>query len=187
MIFIPYYDGMNLEGIHEVYQKAFSGFPWFESLTIEEVERRWKEHSSQLGFSCYVACTDETCSAMIGISYFSAPHHTQLVQQKGKKLGQFVSEYAEPDVQLIWYAETCVLPEFQEKGVARKLKKGCLGYIENSFARSLVLTRMRDDNLPIIHLNTSLGFQRTGVRVPSSQKPDVFHEFWYLQLGKEKI
>jgi hypothetical protein len=46
-------------------------------------------------------------------------------------------------------------------------------------AKTLILTRMRNDNLPILKIADRLGFQRTGIKIPSRQ-PGTFHEYWYL-------
>lgn len=167
--------------IMRVYQKAFTGFPWFENLSNEEVKRRWNEHKTKQGFRCLVV---EERNRIVGATWWDTPTLEELRLERGDKLADFVQKKASKFI--VWIRETCVDPVFQGREIGKKLKYRALEEIRRSKLHWIILTRLRDDNSPITRLNSLLGFQRTGIRMLSSQKNNIFHEYWYLDVGKEK-
>lgn len=162
--------------IKEMYKRAFAGLPWFEDLSVEEVEKRWKNQSTKRGFSCLVA--DEE-GKVIGGTWWDTPNLEELRHERGNLLAELAKESGIENI--VWLRETCIDPLYKNKGVARQLKKKAVEIIKQR-KPCLLLTRMRDDNLAIITLNTDLGFRRTGIRITCSIKRDTFHEYWYLKL-----
>lgn len=171
--------------ILEVYRAAFAGPPWYEVLSEAEVAHRWVVSLTKSGFSCLVA---EEERKIIGATWWDMPTIDALRQERGAALAAFAMGPIPISPRLSWHSvgtawlrETVVAPKHQGRGVARNLKEYALGTMWYS-RTPLVLTRMRDDNTAIIRLNETLGFQRTGIRVPSSQKPGIMHEYWYLMI-----
>ncbi len=160
--------------IELVYRQAFAGPPWHEQLSGEEVARRWQACSSRRGFSGLVA---EAAGQVIGFTCFDTPTLPELEQERGEVLAKFAS--ASGQERVVWIRETCVAPEFQGKSLARVLKEAAWARLCNSQESVIVLTRMRDDNTRIIHLNETLGFRRTGIRLPDRLISGVFQEYWY--------
>lgn len=166
--------------IMRIYQKAFAGFPWFENLSGEKVKKRWNSNKSKKGFKCLVV---EERNRIVGATWWDEPALEELRIERGDRLADFVQK---KETRFItWIRETCVDPLFQGKGVGRRLKYRAIEKIKSSKLHHVILTRLRDDNSPIIRLNSLLGFQRTGIRMPSSQKESVFHEYWYLETGRK--
>lgn len=169
-------------GVQEVYQRAFAGLPWYEQLSDEEVARRWLACSTRRGFFCLVA---EAVGQVIGFTCFDTPTLPELEQERGEALAKFTS--ASGQERVVWIRETCVTPEFQGKSLARVLKEAAWSKLCDDKKSAIVLTRMRDDNTRIIHLNETLGFRRTGIRLPDGLIPSVFQEYWYRRgEGHEK-
>lgn len=162
--------------IWKIYQQAFAGFPWFENLSDEEVQSRWKTQSSKDGFECIVA---EESGRIVGASWWDTPTLKDLANERGKDLADFSREKNFPLI--VWIRETVVDPLFQKRGVAKKLKQESLDRLSKR-KPCLVLTRMREDNKAIIRINESVGFVRTGIKRLSSQVAGVFHEYWYLEI-----
>lgn len=161
--------------VEEVYRLAFAGPPWYEQLSSEEVARRWQKCVSERGFGCLVA---EIAGQVIGFTCWDEPTLAGLAQERGEALANFAAKRNRP---VVWFRETCVDPSRQGEGVARRLKDAVVLYVSGTKRSYLALTRLRDDNTRIIRLNESLGFQRTGIRVPSSQVSGLFHEYWYQE------
>jgi len=160
--------------VQAIYQAAFAGPPWYEQLTKEEVARRWERCTSRRGFDCLVA---EIERQAIGFTCWDRPTISELTAERGAELGGFVE--ASGAVAIIWWRETCVLPAFQKRGIATSLKESIWGWWRLASSPTIVLTRMRQDNAYIIRRNELLGFKSTGIKVPSSQVPGLFHEYWY--------
>lgn len=160
--------------IQTIYREAFKGFPWFENLTDEEVQIRWQRQSTKKCFSCVVAEVDER---LVGATWWDTISPEQLLVERGIRLADFVGNFYGFD--LVWLRETCVRPKYQGQGIAQALKLAVIGKLAILNKPILLLTRMREDNLPIISINRKLGFKRTGIKVPSSQIAGVYHEYWY--------
>lgn len=84
-------------------------------------------------------------------------------------------------MECVWIRDTIVDPSFQGKGIATQIKIEALRKIKEKFPNWIILTRMRKDNFGIIKINERLGFRRTGIQIPSSQKKGIFHEYWSLE------
>lgn len=165
--------------ILELYREAFAGPPWNETLPDAELTCRWFTALAKTGFGCLVA---EEARQIIGATWWDILTLEVLRQERGDALVEFAKTH-QPE-KLVWLRETMVLPGYQNQGVARQLKTVALTSICSSNKQPiLILTRMREDNLPIIYLNQNLGFKKTGLHVQSSQKADTQHEYWYLLLA----
>lgn len=163
--------------IQSIYQEAFKGFPWYENLSIEEVNRRWKMQSDKPGSNCLVA---EIGQEIVGATWWDRITREQLLNERGEALVEFVKGFSGCD--LVWLRETCVSPKFQGQGIAYALKQEVIEILGKSKKLILVLTRMREDNIGIISINTNLGFKQIGIKVPSSQIEGLFHEYWYKKI-----
>lgn len=168
--------------IGKILPAAFAGSPWYENLSHEEVTRRLESIQAKRGLAGLVA---EEADVVFGTSLWDTPTILELESERGKALANFATEKSRSasgkQVVLVWARETLVHPKYQGQGVASALKKTFITRlgIEDGF---LILTRMREDNRPIIAVNKRLGFNRTGIRTESSQKAGVFHEYWYLEI-----
>ena len=169
------------EAVREILPAAFAGFPWYEDLSSEEVRRRIEIQRTKRGFSGLIA---REGGMIVGASWWDSPTFKELGTERGVDLANFAAQKVSATgshVTLIWGRETIVDPSYQGRGIASALKKAFVERLsrEGGF---LVLTRMREDNRPIIAVNKKLGFVPTGIRIKSSQIPSVFHEYWYLEI-----
>ncbi|HBW74407.1 MAG TPA: hypothetical protein DEF59_04070 [Candidatus Magasanikbacteria bacterium] len=164
------------EIIRAMYRDAFAGAPWFEKVPEEEVLMRWESHRGKIGFSCLVA---EEAGELMGATWWDTLTIDALSAERGETLAEFALREGTKAERIIWIRETVVFQRFQGRGIARMLKAASLEVI-SAEAKSLILTRMRDDNMGILHVAQRFGFKRTGIRMPSKSNPDVWHEYWYL-------
>lgn len=162
--------------IRALYRAAFAGAPWFENMSEEEAVVRWNLHRGKNGFSCLVA---EEAGELMGATWWDIPSIDALRAERGDALAEFALRESATGGRIIWIRETVVSPQFQCRGIARALKASSLEVI-SAEAKSLILTRMRDDNMSILRVAMRLGFKRTGICVPSKSNPNVQHEYWYL-------
>ena len=88
---------------------------------------------------------------------------------------------------VVWEREVVVCPESQGRGLATRLRREFLEQLaaDDQSQATLLLTRMRDDNAAVIAVAQKLGYTRTGIRMPSSQSPEVSHEYWYTVVCNE--
>ena len=170
--------------IANVYQEAFAGFPWYEDLSFEEILRRISSNMGNPGFESFLA--ENTEGEIIGGLWFDQPSIRQLEEERGKSLTEFTGSFCEANgiQSVIWERELIIRPDNQRQGIATRLRLTFLAYLAEKFPEgALVLTRMRDDNIGTITIAEKLGYQRTGIRIPSSQKPNIFHEYWYKAIN----
>ncbi len=161
--------------VQKIYQEAFTGFPWYENLSVKEISNRWQTCITKNGFQCIVI---EVGGTVAGALWWDLPTLEQLKEERGDLLFSFAQVR---QVTIIWEREVMVSPSLQGRGIGTLLRKRFLEIIDSSFQNFLVLTRMRDDNLGIILIAQKAGFHRTGILIPSSQKPGIYHEYWFLR------
>lgn len=209
---INYFDEKwDLPSLLECYKLAFAGFPWFENLSDEEIHARWKTYCTKRDFTCLVArehtrTTEGIRIQVVGAIWWDVITLENLEKERGKQLAEFArktlrtideeehqksrgqwSVYPFP----IWERDLIVRPSHQNQGIGKNLRASFLAKSitllmgESTFGRCnslLILTRMRDDNLPTLKIAEKLEFQRTEIRAPSSQKLDTFHEYWFKRV-----
>jgi RimJ/RimL family protein N-acetyltransferase len=167
----------DLPKVLEVYQRAFAGPTWREALELAEVQRRWNEQVGFTNFNCFVATEGKR---VIGATWWNDIPLEVLVQRhvSATALRAFVQKVPHERLQWIW--ETIVDPDYQNHGIARSLKVAVLNEVRKSAQRTLVMTRMREDNVRIRSLNQNLGMRPSGVFQACSLTPGMQHQFWYL-------
>ncbi|MFZ3009959.1 MAG: GNAT family N-acetyltransferase [Candidatus Microsaccharimonas sp.] len=166
--------------VAELLRQSFAGAPWFEDLSEQEALARTESYIQKPGFEAILALGK---SGVIAAGLWcDTPSLDQLSAERGADLADFAAitldrEGAEG---IVWEREVVVSPNFQGRGLATQLRGEFLRTVATSTARSaLMLTRMRDDNAAIITVAEKFDYERTGIRMPSSQNPDVSHEYWY--------
>lgn len=189
-----------IEATLPLYHDAFQAGVWKESLS-EKIIRERLEYCLNKQFSGIWLLHPQDPDIVLGASWFDTIDLPTLlrerINQNGTELVQFISHELEknPNLILLWHRETLVHPLAQGRGLAKRLKFMIFDHLQklsNSYQRPiLVATRMRDDNLAIIHVNNQLGMVRTGVHHPASQyelnllaSPEpINHEYWikYIQ------
>jgi len=173
--------------VKQVLRKAFAGFPWHETLSRWEINRRWDFYVRQQGFCGLVEIRRirGKDTIVVGAIFGDKPNVEKLIAERGQELGDFVKSLgiisAEEDYpeNLVWIREIVVDPNFQNQGIGLALRLAFIDTVSCFDRPTLFLTRLRDDNLPIIQLAEKCQFVRTGIRIPSSQKPGIFHEYWF--------
>ena len=164
--------------VQVIYRLAFASFPWYEDLSNEEIEKRWKIQQAKPGFECLIA---DELNEIIGTIWLDKPTLDELCLERGEPIPQFAKQKIRMGDLLIWERELIVSPIHQGRGVGSQLRVAFFESVLNRCEKGvLILTRMRDDNLPVIKIANKFGFQRTGIRTTSSQKSGVFHEYWYF-------
>ncbi len=174
----------QLDARAQLYMAAFANFPWFEVLAEAEAKARLETSRNKAGF----AFVDKVeAEALLGSAWYDAPTLGELESERGPELAEFAKTILEDRgiAHLIWERDVMVDPNHWKKGIATEIRNAMLEEIQESFGEALILTRMRDDNTGIIKVAERLGFQRTGIRRPSSQTPNFMHEFWYKILEKK--
>lgn len=166
------------------YLEAFRGSPWFEdSLTIDEVMTRLECQFRKPGFRLFIL--ESNSGELVAASWFDTPSLMDIKKERGAELRNFaesVKSLNNIDA-LIWEREVLVRPKYQGLGMGTEIRTKMLDFINQTFASGLVLTRMREDNIPIIKIAEKLGFKRTGITKPSSQEPAINHEYWFRMEG----
>lgn len=157
--------------IKAILAAAFSSCPWFEDLNDDELERRWQSFILRPGFAG-TAMIDG--GQLVAAIWWDVPSLQEFSVERGVEIATWVQ--ARDFSRFIWIRELVVLPNYQGKGAASKLRSDFLSSLPST---TLVLTRHRSDNFGIIAISQKQGFQRTGIAVPSKQSAGIFHEFWY--------
>lgn len=171
------------EGIVLLYQRAFAGFPWYQSLTIETLRERFAKDQSRPGFQCLVADID---CRVAGACWWDETSVELLRAERGEELARFLEErpgYA--GEKAVWFRDTMVDPDFMRQGIAKGLKKDAFGIIQKDGVQ-FVFTRFRNDNAPIIAVNQRFGMVPTGITVMIHMSTGGVTDgaYWYLDLRK---
>lgn len=167
--------------IMPLYRQAFKYGVWEEDLSIETVISRLEKNFSGKYKGFFLYDKGEVC---IGASWYEFVNPEWLYINKYPKLAEFAENYIEFNSlgACIWQAETMVHPDFQNQGIASFLKQKIDDSLRSGSKQTngaFVCTRLREDNSHIIKINLKYGFQRTGITMPCSLKPETNHEFWY--------
>lgn len=175
------------EEVAEMLRQCFAGFPWYENLSIDESIKRVNEHAQKEGFESFLA--EDPNGKIVGGLWYDSPSFEELEAERGKPLADFAQQLCGQCAitRLIWERELMVRPDFQGQRIGTRLRQTFLLHLAQEYPDGvLVLTRMRDDNLPTIKIAERLGYQRTGIKKPSSQLPGVSHEYWFKVMAVEK-
>lgn len=158
------------------YKEAFEGFPWNQTLEEDLVAGVWNDHSNRPGFACVVGTVDDSIVAM---AWWDTPSVDELRLERGEELVAFARGLNAPPRPIVWEREVLVRPIYHGHGFGREIRVRAHEIIRSGYPNALVLTRMRDDNTPILSIGTKMGFARTGIRMPS-RNPTTAHEYWFL-------
>ncbi|MBI5645092.1 hypothetical protein HY970_03260 [Candidatus Kaiserbacteria bacterium] len=169
-------DQTSYDDLVQMYKESFSGFPWFEDLSHSEVEARVSKHMGQRGFAGILGSVD---NEPVGASWWNTPTLAELAEEKGPEVARFATSYAHHH--LVWERELLVRPRYQGRGYSLPLRKAFLASLE--LGRTLVLTRMRDDNVGTLKTGEAVGFRPTSIVTPS-KKEGAFHRVYYLLVER---
>ena len=165
------------EAIANLIQQSFSGFPWYETLSTEECLSRISKDFQRDGFFGYLLLVENNPVAANWVDRLSVK---QVVEQRGLDLRNFVTSLG---LNHIWWGRDLVVhPDHQMKGFGTRVREHLLQNLKHSHSGDFIFTRMRQDNLGSIKICEKLGYTKTGILVPSSQSPGLFHEYYYLKL-----
>jgi len=174
----------ELDALERIIVGAFAGFPWFETLSRAEAKSRVETQQIREGTQIIVARNEN--DKVVATSWLDSPTLEQLEIERGQQIRQFVEKIMKEQgvVRLLWERELLVDPEYQKQGIGTELRAFVMAEIDKLSEKTLILSRMRDDNVGTIKIAERLGFQRTGITKPSSQTPDFNHEYWYRVGGQ---
>jgi GNAT superfamily N-acetyltransferase len=174
------------EEIAEMLREGFAGFPWYEHLSIDESLRRVNEYALKQGFESFLA--EDPNGKIVGGLWYDTPSVDQLEIERGKPLADFAQQLCnQHEIEdLVWERELIVRPDYQGQRVGTRLRETFISYVSKQYPEGvIILTRMREDNPGTIIIAERLDYQQTGIRVPSSQKAGVFHEYWYKLIPRK--
>jgi RimJ/RimL family protein N-acetyltransferase len=170
----------------EVYRQAYAGFPWYEgdTVTLDVSKERLLKVASMPNFQGFVV--ENLFDEPIAAELFHLAT-TEFLKSKSRDLESFASNLVSNESlnTIIWENEVFVKPEYQRNKIATLLRRALIKYFEGSVkGGTIILTRMRDDNIGTIKAAERVGFLRTGIRKLASQQPEgwngqLHHEFWF--------
>jgi len=173
----------KLPEILAVYREAFSGAPWFLSISPVTAYSRISNHINRNEFTAFIA--REENGEIVGVVWFYSPTPEELETDEGPDLKEFAERILRENKirKIVWEREIHVRPKYQGQHIATKLRKMMLSFLASKYPEGVLLfTRMREDNAAVIKVAEKVGFQRTGIRVSSTSKLNVQHEYWYQKL-----
>lgn len=170
------FEAQDAAAVFQVYVRAFAGFPWFEELSGETVAGRWRDDSQRDGFHCLVAIRDEN---VVGAIWGDTPGLGGVREERGGAIAHFASGKVAGRT-LVWIRDLIVDPASQGRGIGTELRKGFVSSLVSKLGAVVFLTRHHPDNEPVIRISRRLGFQPSGILVPSVKFPGVHHEYWWL-------
>lgn len=173
------YQPIDAAMVQLIWQRAFAGPPWHEQLDDQEMQKRWQACCNKKGFGCLVMEHD---GQVVGFICWNIPTLKELAKKRGSALAAFAAKFQQP---VVWLEVICANLDYQRQGIARKLREDAISIFVGKFYDCLLLTRHREDNIPVINLSKSMEFEPTGIKVPSSQVPGLYHEYWYLLEGRD--
>lgn len=165
--------------VAELLRRGFAGAPWFEDISETEALGRVESHAMKPGFEAILAREAETIVAGL---WYDTPSLDELRDERGADLADFTRAMSEKAGigKVVWEREVVVHPAYQGRGLATGLRREFLEQLAADESQpTLLLTRMRDDNVVVIAIAQKFGYTRTGICMPSSQKPEISHEYWY--------
>lgn len=160
--------------VQSVIRDAFSGFPWYMDHSDLELDDLWQFSTAEPGFSGLVAVSND--GDIVGVSWW---HFPSLDSIRGNRLAKFISDIRD-DRTLVWEDAILVRQKYQNQGIGAMLRKAFIEEVRKSSSRTMILSRMRSDNVPTLLLAQRLGFMPTGARSKEGSEPPLFQEFWYL-------
>lgn len=164
-----------------LYRQCFRLGVWNEDLSVESVVGRLENCFSRDFRGYFLFDTGEIC---IGASWYEYVNLDWITKNKGAELADFIAQKMSSHNlgQIIWQTETLVHPDFKDQGLATQLKTIIdqdLQALSSPLGGVIAATRMRDDNIGILKVNSRLQYQKTGIRMPCNLDPDISHEYWY--------
>ncbi len=181
----------HLDQVYVMYQKAYAGEPWNESLTNTVVQERVQKDIQRPGFESFIAESPD--GKIIGTLYFDEISLIQLEEERGEALANFARTLAEKVGidSFVWERELMLMPEYQRQHIGTRLRLAFNLYLTQKYPQGvMLLTRMRDDNPGTIKSAEKMGYQKTGISVQSRTFPGVIHDYWYkiikVQSSDEK-
>lgn len=184
----------DLPEVRRIYQAAFAGFPWFESLKDADLDQRVVEKDFQppkikgesgreysVPYPRYQGLVAIQDSVVAGAVWWEIIGIDELRAERGEELANFAQRFPREYLRYVWEREVIVSPSHQGRGIGLALRQEAIKVIETDYRPVIILTRMRDDNVPIIRIAERCGFLRTKIKVSSSQVPGLNHEYWYYE------
>ena len=162
--------------LKDMYRLAFAGFPWHEELSSEEIDSRFDKQQSMRGFSGLVG---EKGSSIATAHWWDSPTIVDIANERGQELAMFAEKMLADHQSLFWERELLTHPDFQKQGFGTIIRTAFVDKLMRENTSFIVLTRMREDNLPTIKIAQKLGYQGTGIKTPCNIS-SYLHEYWYL-------
>ncbi len=166
-----------------LYRQCFRLGVWNEDLSVESVVGRLENCFSRDFRGYFLFDSGEVC---IGASWYEYVNLDWIEKNKGYELADFIvgKMITNSLKQIIWQTETLVNPDpkYAKHGFASQLKTIIdqdLQILSSSLGGIIAATRMRDDNIGILKVNSRLQYQKSGIRMPCNLDPDISHEYWF--------
>ncbi|MGI5841513.1 MAG: hypothetical protein ACOX6N_04825 [Patescibacteria group bacterium] len=176
----PRYPERKREELVKVYQAAFRGHPWYENLSVQEVNSRLDSDFSRIGFNSFLA--EDSEGFVMGGLWYDTPTLEDVRRQRGEELASYTQKLMEETgiKNIVWERELMVDPKHQGQGLGTNLRETFLLHLSCRFPDGvLILTRMKEDNYATLRIAEKLQYQDTGIRIESSVFKGQFHQYWY--------
>ena len=176
---IQVYRNSDFDALLNIYRECFTGFPWFNKPSYDDAFSRLDRQLRRTDCICLVAKVDKK---IIGASWCDEILLVELEQERGGVEASSIIRVNFSDMRLIWLRATIVSPAYQGQGLTKKIKIHLHDQIKLKYTKPLIVTRMRSDNIPIIKINTELGYKKLGVATRSKLDALAMDEYWYFEL-----
>lgn len=175
------------------YKEAFSGYPWFENLTVEDVQSRIEKDMKRPNFAgVWFVDSDND---LIGASWYYDTDVEKLRSERGEELALFAHKIMEEMNigHIVWQSMTVVSPKYQNQGMGTELKRVVFDDLKNEANQTgpiLYMTRIREDNLGSQGMNKD-HLKPTGIKIAASKthpsQPDgIMHQYWYTVINPQQ-
>ncbi|HSW96723.1 MAG TPA: GNAT family N-acetyltransferase [Candidatus Saccharimonadales bacterium] len=183
----------RISEITTVYEQSFGGHPFFVKYEKGQGHEIISKHMLKPGFKPFLA--HNVSGRVVGALWSDTPSLLDITSEWGEQLSKFAYEKliehgffttSQGQNKIVWEREIFIDPAYQGNGIGTQLRMRFHNYLEQHYPEgTLLLVRMRDDNVKIITIAEKIGYQRTYIKTPS-RNPDITNDFWFKLINHNR-